>query len=137
MNAAAAPAVSIEAFEAGSIDANAFDHESHIYAAWLYLERWPLHEAIEKFSAALRRLTIKVGADGKYHETITWFFMILISERRAAAKQSSWFAFRRDNNDLVRDAGKTLQRYYSKELLESNHARQQFLLPDKVATSDA
>ena len=136
MNSVATPAVSIEALEAGTIDAKAFDHESHVYAAWLYLERWPLSEAIAKFCAALRRLTIKLGAETKYHETITWFFMILINERRAAAEQTSWFAFRRDNHDLVSTAGETLDRYYSKELLKSEHARQRFQLPDKIAMSD-
>ena len=136
MNAVPTPAVSIEALENGTIDAEAFNHESHVYAAWLYLDCWPLNEAIVKFCAALRRLTIKLGAEAKYHETITWFFMILISERRAQAEQTSWFAFRRDNSDLVCNAGKTLDRYYSKELLGSEQARQQFLLPDKVAKSD-
>ena len=35
MNTAIMPELSIEAFESGSIDAEAFDHESHVYIAWL------------------------------------------------------------------------------------------------------
>lgn len=132
MNAVATPTVSIEALESASVDAESFNHESHVYAAWLYLERWPLHEATQRLSDAIRRLTIKLGAETKYHETITCFFMQLINQRRNAMQQPSWFVFRRENADLIEDAGTTLDRYYSKELLASDIARQQFLLPDKL-----
>ena len=135
MSAVLTPAVTIETFEAATIDAETFDHEAHVYVAWLYLKRWPLDEAIRRFCTALRRFTVKVGAEGKYHETISWFFMMQVNQRRAAMQQPTWFVFRRDNADLIDGAGALLSRYYSKELLASNLARQHFLLPDKLATS--
>lgn len=133
MNALAHPAVSIEGLEQATIDAESFDHESHVYAAWLYLERWPLPEATERFRNAIRRLTVKLGAETKYHETITCFFMQLINERRQMSPASNWMRFRHDNADLLYDGGETLGRYYSKELLGSKLARQHYLLPDRVA----
>ncbi len=133
MNAVLQPDVSIDALEAGTIDAAAFDHESHVYAAWLYLERWPLHEAIGRFCAALRRLTVKLGAEAKYHETMSWFFLLLINQRRTTTKATSWIAFRQENADLIRDFRATLSRYYSQEVLASDQARQHFLLPDKLS----
>ena len=39
--------------------------------AWLYLERYTLLDAVSRFTAAIRRLTEKLGVPGKYHETIT------------------------------------------------------------------
>ena len=132
MNAAAKPAFTVNAFENGAIDPDAFDHEAHVYVAWLYLERFPLLEAIAKFDAALRRLTVSLGIPGKYHATITWFFMMLIAERRDAVPDSDWFRFRRDNDDLVGN-GKILQCYYDSETLASDRARQSFVLPDKLA----
>jgi hypothetical protein len=75
------PTVSIEAFENGSIDPADFDHEAHVHIGWAYLGECELRDAVARFSAALRRLTIKLGIESKYHETITWFFMILIAER--------------------------------------------------------
>jgi len=133
MNTAATPAVCLDSFEAGSIDPDAFDHEAHIYVAWLYLERYPVAEAIDRFTAALRRLTAKLGVPGKYHETITWIFLLLIAERRAAATSGGWFAFRRENDDICQGAA-TLRRYYSSELLASRRARENFLLPDRLAS---
>jgi hypothetical protein len=136
VSAAPYPRVSIEALETANVDAQAFDHESHVYAAWLYLEQWPLGEATRRFCDAIRRLTIKLGAETKYHETITCFFMQLINERRLVSTQSDWLQFRASNADLVGNAGKTLRRYYSQTLLRSDLARQHYLLPDKLSLTD-
>jgi len=132
MNAAAKLAITVDAFENGAVDPDTFDHEAHVYVAWLYLERFPLLEAIANFDAALRRLTASLGIPGKYHATITWFFMLLIAERRDATPDSDWHRFRRDNDDLVSD-GKILQRFYDSGTLASDRARQSFVLPDKLA----
>ena len=136
MNARARPPVSIDTLENATIDPDVFDHSAHVYAAWLYLEQWPLREATDRFCGAIQRLTIKLGAETKYHETITCFFMQLINQRRAASTNMNWQQFVAANKELVNDAGKTLARYYSKELLGSELARQHFLLPDRLVLTD-
>lgn len=131
MNAAALPGFSVEAFERGEIDPDTFDHEAHVYLAWRYLERFPLPAALEKFDAALRRLTAKLGLPGKYHATITWFFLLLIAERRSVDPGADWNRFRQQNADLIEDGG-ILGRYYSRQTLASDRARQSFVLPDRL-----
>jgi N-formylglutamate deformylase len=133
MNAIAAPELSIEALETGRIDAGTFDHEGHIYLAWLYLDQYPLTDAIARFKSALKRLTIRLGVPGKYHETVSWMFMLLIAERRDNATAKDWFSFRHGNDDLFAGGIDFVQRYYSKELLWSDRARQSFVLPDRLA----
>jgi hypothetical protein len=133
MSAVSAPHWTIESLESATIDAEAFDHEAHIYVGWLYLERYPLAEAIEQFTNALRRLTRKLGVPGKYHETISWFYLLLIEERRSVSTRNDWFTFRRENNDLFCRDDNIIERYYSKELISSNRARQSFVLPDRLA----
>ena len=132
MNAVTVPELTIDAFEAGSVDADAFDHEAHIYVAWLYLQRYAPHEAIGRFTDALKRLTRQLGIPGKYHDTISWFFLLLIEERRDGS--GDWFAFRRNNNDLFARDSNILSRDYSRDLLTSDRARQSFVLPDLIAT---
>ncbi len=133
MNVAALAEFSVEAFERGEIDPDAFDHEAHVYAAWRYLERFPLPVALERFDAALRQLTARLGVPGKYHATITWFFLLLIAERCDADGGGDWRQFRRHNADLVEDRG-ILERYYHRQTLASNRARQAFVLPDRLMT---
>lgn len=132
MNTAAMPSLSIAGFEAGTVDIESFDHAGHVYVAWLYLAEYPLADAIGRFTAALRRLTIQVGVPDKYHETISWFLMLQIAERVTAPAARDWFSFRRNNDDLFSRALDVLRRYYSDELLWSERARTSFALPDRL-----
>jgi hypothetical protein len=122
----------IEAFEAGTLDPAAFDHEAHVRIAWSLLGQDELPAATVRFASALRRLTLKWGVEDKYHETITVFFMALIAERRAARPGVSWPSFRAANPDLVETPGELLAACYSDRRLQSTLARRQFLLPDRA-----
>ena len=119
-------------FERGNIDPSLFDHAAHVYVGWLYLQERELPEASAQFTVALRRLTRQLGVPGKYHETISCFFMIVIAERCRAAAASDWANFEAENTDLVNDAGTLLRQYYSSARLALPLAREQFLLPDLV-----
>ena len=123
--------VTVEAFEAGDIDAEQFDHEAHVYAAWLFLDAYPIGEAGERFVSALKRLTVKLGVPDKYHDTITRFYLAIIAERRDASPERNWTDFKASNDDLFSGPGNVLSRYYTKERLGSDAARQAFVLPDR------
>ena len=124
----------IAAFESGAIDVQRFDHRAHLHVAWCYLREYPLAEAIMRFTAALRALTVRVGAQGKYHETVSWFFMVLIADRMAGTEAGDWEAFGNANGDLLSDARSLLRRHYSDECLASESARRRFVLPDRAGT---
>lgn len=131
MNAITTPSLSIEKFEAGDIDPARFNHESHVYIAWLYVQSNELADAIGKFDKALKHLVSKFGERDKYHATLTWFFMLLVAER--TNDNEPWLAFKNKNQDIVTDSKKILSRYYTAERLYSESARKRFVLPDKLA----
>ena len=120
----------IEQFEAIEFEPGEFDHEAHIHVAWLYLQRYELLEAINRYRAGLRRIVKAFGAEGKYHETITWFFMISIAEQMQGRAAGDWEAFRAGCPELFEREPGWLRRHYSAERLASEQARTQFLLPD-------
>ncbi len=122
--------IRIADFERGDVDAEQFDHEAHVFVAWSYLQKYQLQESIARFCKALRKLTKKLGVESKYHETISWFFMILIAERKAASED--WQAFRRRNADLFATQPSIISAYYSSERLGSLLARTQFVMPDRL-----
>ena len=126
------PPVDLEEFESAALDPEAFDHQAHVYVAWSLLEQGDLPEATQRFTSALKRLTRQHGIEGKYHETISCFYMTLIAERRALQDQEDWPSFSRGNPDLLMNAGELLKSYYSSERLHSPLACRQFLLPDRV-----
>ena len=125
-------AKTVEEFEAGTIDPDLFDHEAHVYVAWSYVQDYELKDAIVRFCSALRQLTIRLGIESKYHETITWFFMILIAERRSKDASEDWPTFRQRNPELFAGSPSIIRRYYSSERLNSTQARNQFVLPDQL-----
>ena len=98
MNGALETLFSIDRFERADVEPACFDHEAHIYVGWLYIKAFPRDDAIAKFDAALKRLTEKIGAEGKYNAMITWLFLLLIDER--AREDENWLAFRTRNADL-------------------------------------
>lgn len=118
-------------FEDATLPNEAFHHLEHVRVAWALLERYPPLAALERFSGALRRFAAAHGAPGLYHETITWAFVFLIQERRAAAPAGEvWEEFAARNPDLLQWKPSILERYYSRETLDSELARRVFLLPE-------
>ncbi len=119
----------IAAFENCSVDPEQFDHAEHVHVAWIYLNQFDLTKAISKYTAGLKNLTAHLGVPGKYHETITWFYIILISERRTRDHSKNWNEFCESNQDLLCYRPPVFTHYYPKEIIDSALARQQFILP--------
>jgi len=111
-----------------------FPHASHLRVARLYLVQLPLGDAIERFSADIRRFARAKGAAAKYHHTITVAFLLLMRARLAGAPAGETFdGFLARNPDLA-SAG-CLKAFYSEAALASELARRDFLFPDRVATT--
>ena len=110
-----------------------FHHRDHVRIAYLYLCRYPALDAIQRFSSALARFAAAKGKPGLYHETITWAFLLLIRERMArSGRTGAWSDFAARNADLLNWEDNILRKYYRKETLASDLARNTFLLPDKL-----
>ena len=124
------PLPSIEQFEALDVDPAGFDHQAHVYVAWSYLQVCDLLEAIRRYRGTLIRLTRKLGVPDKYHETMTWFYLLAIAERATGDQASDWALFKASNPGLFRREPSLIHHFYSKERLTSELARAQFVLPD-------
>jgi hypothetical protein len=124
----------IAQFERGTPPAEGFHHEQHVRMAYAYLRRYPLLQALERFSAALRRFAISQGKTNLYNETITWAYLFLIHERMSKAEDTAtWERFASANPDLLQWKGGILQRFYSPQTLGSDLAKRTFIFPDKLA----
>jgi hypothetical protein len=100
---------------------------------FLYLCRYPVLEALDRFSASLLRIATAHGKPKLYHETITWAFLLLIRERLArTGSQQTWTEFAAGNEDLLNWKDNVLKKYYRGETLSSDLARTTFLFPDKA-----
>lgn len=122
----------IRQFECGATPADTFHHADHVRVAFGYLCHYTVHEALEKFSAALKRFALSKGKPNLYHETITWAYLFLIRERIArAGRTQTWEEFAERNPDLLVWRGGLLATLYRQETLDSELARHTFILPDQ------
>lgn len=90
----------------------------------------PLIEAIARYREGLRRFATAHGAASKYHETITWAYVVLVNERlHDTGRDASWREFATANPDLLRFRGGAFFDHYGPDVLESTKARKMFVLP--------
>ena len=121
----------VQQFEADMIDEGSFHHADHVRLAFAYLSQYPALQALEKFSAALKRFAAARGKAERYHETITHAYFFLIRERMARTSGKTWDEFARENADLLKWKDGILNSYYQDATLHSDLARSVFLFPDR------
>lgn len=123
----------VQALEACTLPASAFTHAGHVRAAWWYLRTYPLGEAIDRFRSALRGYATSLGAAGKYHDTVTVTWLLLIEERLGdGARELDWPVFAGRYPELFQREA-LLARYYDGETLASDRARRGFVMPTRSA----
>jgi hypothetical protein len=119
------------AFESGTLDPAQFDHRLHLGLAWAYLQRDGFPEGALCFRQHLKTYVAKVGAAGKYHETITWAYMVLLNEELSLRSPpgESFDTMIQRRPDLLDHRNGAIARCYSKQQLDSPDARRVFLMP--------
>jgi hypothetical protein len=117
-------------FESKTLDPVHFSHLGHIRLAWLYLNRMPLDTALEKVCSGINSYAISLGANSKFHLTITDALVRIIAKRINASDDKSWSFFLEQNNDLISDAQSILAQHFSEKLLFSEVARSTLVEPD-------
>lgn len=122
----------VEDFERLTLSPELFSHREHVRLAWIYLRNYPPLVALERFCEGLKRFAASLGKAERYHETITWAYLLLIHERMERTKSAdSWDTFVEANGDLFDWKESILTRYYRQETLKSDLAKRVFLFPDK------
>ena len=117
------------ALERGEIASENFHHVSHLHIAWVYLaESSSVYQAANKMRDTLRRFAAAAGKPQKYHETITLFWVQLLSRAHAASRAECL-------EDIIHANPQLLEKnfplaYYSAKRLFSDEARTSWVAPD-------
>ena len=121
----------VDAFEAGTIAPSQFDHAAHMATALSYLATMSLADAIMHMRSSLLQFTARYGID-VYHETITTFWMRLL-DHLAKGPYRNVPLWSRINLIVKRwEHAGALEAHYSRELIGSKAARQNWVLPDRL-----
>ncbi len=121
----------VDAFESGTIAPSQFDHAAHMAAGLSYLSTMPLAEATARMRSSLLKFTARHGID-VYHETITTFWMRLL-HNLANGPYRDVPLWTRINLVVKRwEHAGAVEAHYSRELISSKMARQNWVLPDRL-----
>lgn len=119
----------LERFERCELPEAEWTHLAHVRIAWVCLSMMPVDEALQRIrSGILKYNTDVLQRRHKYHETVTVAFTRIVADRMRAGEQ--WSGFARRIDDLLNAEMPLLLRYYSRDRLFSDAAREAFLEPD-------
>lgn len=107
-----------------------FKHVGHLRLAWIYLNHYDLETSTQEICTGIKAFAENLGADTKFHLTITDSLVRIVAERIAPMEQPDWQLFLEQNRDLVDDAVSVLLQYFSRDLLFSESARTSLIEPD-------
>ncbi|HEY5951285.1 MAG TPA: hypothetical protein VIV40_37590 [Kofleriaceae bacterium] len=121
------------AFTSASLDRAQFHHREHVRVAFVCLQRTAdLAAAASEFRRSLRQLTVALGVERIYHETLTWAYLIMIQQRMAAADPAfaTSFDLIAAHPDLLDHHGGALAKHYDVAAITASPlARSCFVLP--------
>ena len=117
-------------FEALQIAPGDFGHREHVRLAFAMLDGADFGDAAVRFRRALRSFANAVGADAKYHETLTWAYLSLVNERMQTAAFASSFELLAAHPDLLDHRNGALATLYDVAAITASPlARRAFVLP--------
>jgi hypothetical protein len=122
----------LEAFLACRLPPSAFNHRNHLRVAWIHLQRFPLDEAIERTCASIARYAAHLGAQERYHRTMTEALIRLMAHAGASDPSLSFEGFLAHAPAFSGDCRTLVAMHYSPELLARPEARSRFLSPDRL-----
>lgn len=120
----------LKAFESHTLPESEFSHRGHLRLAWLYLQRCPLEEAIRRTAVGISAYAASLGAEGKFHHTLTEAIVRIMHVRMKQARTLEFDEFLTKNPDLIENMKEILLFHYSEERLNSPEAKRSFMEPD-------
>ena len=132
------PSVSdvVRAFEERRTLSGSLSHREHVMIAWHYARTRPAPQALAELARGIQELAVALGKEGLYHETLTWAWFSVIRERmERVGVDATWEEFAAAAEDIL--AGRALEPYYDRAVLDSSLARRVFLMPDAKRGGDS
>jgi hypothetical protein len=78
----------LKLFHEGALTGDEFRHRGHLRLAWLVLSRHPRDEAEQIVANEIRQFAVANGASNRYHDTLTRFWVRLLSHAMEHAPEA-------------------------------------------------
>ncbi len=118
-------------FHEGNLPGEEFRHRGHLRLAWLVLSRHRRHEAESIVAREIRQFAVANGASGRYHDTLTRFWVRLVGHAMENATEAGSIDELLARFPFLQD--KSLPyRHWRGETFNSDQARAGWVKPDLV-----
>lgn len=124
----------VESFENGTIPRENWKHAEHLTVALYYLSENDFDAAYKKMRDGifnlLKSFKVDLSKEMPYHETMTVFWLKTVEEFK---KSKDGYSILDVHNEVVETFDKDYPlKFYSRELLFSDEARERFVDADKI-----
>jgi hypothetical protein len=117
-------------FAHAELEAGLFTHEAHLRLAWLKIRDHGIEEAVDIIRDQLKNFVAAVGAQNKYHETLTVAAVRAVHHFMRRADHKSFDEFIRDTPELKTRFKELIASHYSIDIFDSEQARKTLIEPD-------
>lgn len=122
----------VKAFLDGSLPPAQFHHRDHLRLVWFLIRREGLERAAEMTTTGIRRFAARHGQAGKYHETMTRFWVRVVGHTIEARPDVTEFGGFLATFPMLLDKDLPY-RHWRRETMGSAEARAGWVEPDVLA----
>lgn len=113
-----------------TLPAAVFTHEAHLRLAWLYLNKYGADKSEELIQDQLKKYVAALGAEGKYHATLTVAAVKVINHFSSRSRHESFKGFIAEFPQLKTGFRELISSHYGLDIYTSEEARLRYLKPD-------
>lgn len=110
-----------------------FSHEAHLRLAWIHIRKYGVEQAIDNIREQLKNFTRHVGAEDKYHETVTVAAVRAVNHFMLHSETEDFASFILENIHLKTHFKELLAQHYAMDIFQSERARRTYVEPDLLA----
>lgn len=121
-----------EQFSSCSLPPDLFTHEAHIRLAWINIREHRIDGAIDKTREQIQNFVRHVGAEDKYHETITVAGVRVVYHFFLRDPDLDFQEFIAKHRRLVNSFSDLLNAHYDADIFGLERAKKDFVEPDKL-----
>lgn len=118
------------AFENCQVPATLFSHEAHLRLAWIHVSKYGLAMAEKNIQQQLEYFVTFVGAQDKYHKTLTIAAIRSVAHFVDKSQASNFKDFISEFPQLKKGFRALIDSHYSFDIFNSQEAKQTFIAPD-------
>lgn len=117
-------------FKDGELEPSLFSHEAHLRLAWIQISRYGLEKAEENIQVQLQKFVALVGAEDKYHSTLTIAATRAVDYFMRRSKADNFRDFIGEFPQLKHNFKALIASHYGFDVFQSDEAKGRFVEPD-------